>query len=178
MFQSRFLSALTALLCLCTAILPATAAEVSCDSVHCFSTSDFSPEENLKGICITSLPEEKIGTVMLGDRVLRPGDILTAEQVSMMTFCPLRTETDRSTEVGYLPIYENAVASNAAMTISVRGKEDKAPIAEDQATETYKNLPTTVRLKVSDPEGQPMTFTVTRHPKRGSVETQNDGSFT
>lgn len=178
MFQIRFLSALTALLCLCTAILPATAAEVSCDSVYCFSASDFSPEENLKGICITSLPEEKIGTVMLGDRVLRPGDILTAEQVSMMTFCPLRTETDRSAEVGYLPIYENAVASNAAMTISVRGKEDKAPIAEDLATETYKNLPTTVRLKVSDPEGQSMTYSVVRQPKRGTVEIRDDGSFT
>ena len=178
MFQTRFLSALTALLCLCTAILPATAAEVSCDSVYCFSASDFSPEKNLKGICITSLPEEKIGTVMLGDRVLRPGDILTAEQVSMMTFCPLRTETDRSAEVGYLPIYENAVASNAAMTISVRGKEDKAPIAEDLATETYKNLPTTVRLKVSDPEGQSMTYSVVRQPKRGTVEIRDDGSFT
>lgn len=178
MFQTRFLSALTALLCLCTAILPATAAEVSCDSVYCFSASDFSPEKNLKGICITSLPEEKIGTVMLGDRVLHPGDILTAEQVSMMTFCPLRTETDRSAEVGYLPIYENAVASNAAMTISVRGKEDKAPIAEDLATETYKNLPTTVRLKVSDPEGQSMTYSVVRQPKRGTVEIRDDGSFT
>lgn len=178
MFRTRFLSALTALLCLCAAILPAAAAEVSCDSTYCFSPADFSPEENLKGICITSLPEERIGTVMLGDRVLRPGDVLTADQVAQLTFCPLRTETDRSTEVGYLPIYESNVAPQAAMTISVRGKEDKAPIAEDLATETYKNLPTTVRLKVSDPEGQPMTYTVNRQPKRGTVEIREDGSFT
>lgn len=178
MFQTRFLSVLAALLCLCTAILPAAATEVSCDGIYCFSSSDFSSEENLKGICITSLPEEKIGTVMLGERILRPGDILTAEQVSMMTFCPLRTETDRSTEVGYLPIYEDSVASHAAMTISVRGKEDKVPVAEDMATETYKNLPTTVRLKVSDPEGQPLTYTVNRQPKRGAVEIREDGSFT
>ena len=178
MFRTRILSALAALLSLCAAILPAAAAEVSCDSIYCFSASDFSPEENLKGICITSLPEEKIGTVMLGDRVLRPGDILTADQVAQMTFCPVRTETDRSTEVGYLPIYEDSVASHAAMTISVRGKEDKAPIAEDLATETYKNLPTTVRLKVSDPEGQPMTFSIVRQPKRGTVEIREDGSFT
>ena len=178
MFRTRFLSALTALLCLCTAILPATAAEVSSDSIYCFSTADFSPEEKLKGICITGLPEEKIGTVMLGTRVVRPGDIFTADQISMLTFCPLRTETDRSTEVAYLPIYEDAVAPQTSMTISVRGKEDKPPIAEDLATETYKNLPTTVGLKVSDPEGQPMTYSVVRQPKRGSVEIREDGSFT
>ena len=104
MFRTRFLSALAALLSLCAAILPAAAAEVSCDSIYCFSSADFSPDESLMGICITSLPEEKIGSVMLGDRVLRPGDILTTDQVAQMTFCPLRTETDRFTEVGYLPI--------------------------------------------------------------------------
>jgi len=64
------------------------------------------------------------------------------------------------------------------MTISVRGREDKAPVAEDLAAETYKNLPTTLRLKVNDPEGQPMTYTVTRQPKRGTVAISEDGSFT
>lgn len=178
MLRTRFLSSLTALLCLGAAIVPAAAAEMTCDSIYCFSPADFSQEENLKGICITGLPEEKIGTILLGTRVLRPGDILTAEQVSQMTFSPLRTETDRTTEVVYLPIYENHVAASAAMTISVRGKEDKAPVAEDLATETYKNLPTTMKLKVSDPEEQPMTYTVTRQPRRGTVEIREDGSFT
>ena len=178
MFRTRILSLLLALLCLGSAALPASALEVECDSVYCFSAEDFSQEENLKGICITDLPEAQIGTVMLGTRVLRPGDILTADQVAQMTFSPLRTETDRSAEVGYLPIYENAVAPSAVMTIAVRGKEDKAPVAEDLAAETYKNLPTTGRLKVSDPEGQALTYTVTRQPKRGTVTISEDGSFT
>lgn len=178
MFRTRILSAVAAMLCLAGAALPAAAAEVSCDSTYCFSPADFSGEEALRGICITDLPEAQIGTVMLGTRVLRPGDILTAEQVAQMTFCPLRTETDRSAEVGYLPIYEHAVAPASAMTIAVLGKEDKAPVAEDFATETYKNLPTTGKLKVSDPEGQSMTYTVTRQPKRGTVAINDDGSFT
>ena len=178
MFRTRILPALAALLCLGSTLLPVAAAEVDCTDIYCFSAEDFSGEEDLKGICITSLPEARIGTMMLGTRVLRPGDILTAEQVAQMTFCPLRTETDRSAEVGYLPIYENSVAAASAMTIAVRGREDKAPVAEDLAAETYKNLPTTGRLKVTDPEGQPMTFTVTRNPKRGTVEISEDGSFT
>jgi len=177
MSKIPMLSLLTALLCVLSP-LTAAAAEVDCDSIYCFSPSDFSSEETLAGICVTDLPEPKIGTMMLGTRVLRPGDILTAQQVSQMTFCPLQTETDRSSELGYLPIYENAVAPSAVMAIAVRGKEDKAPIAEDSAFETYKNLPTTEKLKVSDPEGKPLTYTVTRQPKRGTVLISEDGSFT
>ena len=178
MFRSRFWAVLTAVLCLGTAVLPAAAAEVSCDSIYCFSADDFSSAEDLQGICITDLPSPNIGTILLGTRVLRPGDILTAGQAAQMTFCPLRTETDRTAEVGYLPIFEHTVAPSAVMTISVRGKEDKPPVAEDLAAETYKNLPTTGKLKVSDPEGQAMTYTVTRQPRRGSLEIREDGSFT
>ena len=177
MSKIPILSVLTALLCVLSP-LSAAAAEVDCDSTYCFSPTDFSADETLRGICITDLPEPKIGTVMLGTRVLRPGDILTADQVAMMTFCPLKTETDRSAEVGYLPIYDNTVSPSAVMAISVRGREDKAPIAEDSAFETYKNLPTTEKLKVTDPEGQPMTYTVTRQPRRGTVLIAGDGSFT
>lgn len=64
------------------------------------------------------------------------------------------------------------------MTLSIRGRENQAPIAEDCAFETYKNLEVTGQLKVRDPEGQEMTFTLTRPPKRGDIVIQQDGSFT
>ncbi len=178
MLRIRFLSLLTAALCLGGAVLPAAAAEVDCDSVYCFSAEDFSSENAVEGICITGLPEPDRGTVMLGTRVLRTGDILTAGQVAEMTFCPLRTEADCSAQVEYLPIFSDCVAPADTMTISIRGKEDKAPVAEDSAMETYKNLAVTGKLKVSDPEGAVLTFTVTRQPKRGALELKEDGSFT
>jgi len=178
MFRIRVTSLLAALLCLAAGVLPAAASEVTCDSIYCFSAEDFSQEEGLAGICITDLPSPNVGTIMLGTRVLRPGDILTAEQLSRMTFCPLRTETDRSAAVGYLPIYDGCVAPASAMSIAVLGKEDKAPVAEDSAAETYKNLPVTAKLKVTDPEGQALTYTVSRQPRRGSVTISEDGSFT
>ena len=159
-------------------MLPAAAAEVDCDSVYCFSPADFSSADTVTGICITGLPEPGRGTVMLGTRVLRAGDILTADQVAQMTFCPLRTELDSSAEVEYLPIYASCVAPSDTMTISIRGKEDKAPIAEDFAMETYKNLSVTGKLKVSDPEGETLAFTVIRQPRRGVLELKEDGSFT
>lgn len=178
MNRKTILSVLAVFLCLGTAVLPAAAAEVDSDSVYCFHTEDFSAQEGLSGICITALPEASHGTILLGTRVLRPGDILTAQQVEQMTFQPLRSEVDVTAQVEYLPIYESHVAPCTAMTIAVRGKEDKAPVAEDMAAETYKNLELQGNLKVHDPEGQSMTYTVIRQPKRGTVTIAPDGSFT
>ena len=178
MFRKRIFCLLAAALCLSGMMIPASAAEVDCDSVYCFGAGDFSGEQEITGICITDLPESSVGTVMLGSRVVREGDIFTADQVAQMTFSPLLTDDDRTAEVGYLPIYADHVDASAVMTIAIRGKEDKAPIAEDSALETYKNLEVNGKLKVSDPEGQAMTFTVTRQPKRGTVTLNEDGSFT
>ena len=178
MFRKHALSTLAVLLLSLALPFSVMAAEVDCDSIYCFSTNDFTTQENLEGICITALPQSDAGTIFLGTRVLRPGDILTADQVAQMTFCPLRTETDTAALVEYLPIYENHVAPCTSMTIAVRGKEDNPPVAEDMAVETYKNLELQGELKVRDPEGQTVTFTVTRQPKRGTVSIQGDGSFT
>lgn len=176
--QVRVLCLLLALCCVLGAG-GVMAAEVDCDAVYCFTSGDFSEgEEPLSGICITSLPDPQAGTVMLGSRVLQPGDILTAEQVAGMTFSPLRTQTDAQAQVTYLPIYENRVAPCTTMTIAIRGKQDKAPVAQDMALETYKNLPNDGTLKASDPEGEALTYTLVRAPKRGGVELREDGSFT
>ena len=178
MFRTRIALALAGLCLMGWLIVPAAGAEVDSGSVYCFSAEDFSDREDMAGICITDLPESLAGTLALGSRILRPGDILTAEQVGSMTFTPVPGEEDRELQVGYLPIYENSVGPDTALTLSIRGKENKPPVAEDCAVETYKNLSVTGKLKVSDPEGQAMTFCLIRQPKRGAVELGADGSFT
>ena len=175
MFRRTIAALAAAVLCIGCGAVCAGAAEVESGSIYCFSPTDFSEEETITGICITELPEN--GCVMLNSRILCPGDILTADQVAQMIFAPANTEVDGAAEVGYLPVYGSRVAEEAQMTISIRGKEDKAPVAEDFAIETYKNLPNTAKLKAEDPEGQPMTYTVTRAPKRGDVVIREDGSF-
>lgn len=179
MFKIRIAALLLPLLCLLGAATGVRAAQVDSGSVYCFTQEDFSPEEGpLAGICITQLPEGRLGTIMLGTRILRPGDILTAGQAEQMTFCPLSTQEDALATISYLPIYSDHVAPAATTTIAIRGKQDKAPVAEDSALETYKNLENTGVLKVRDPEGQPLTYSVIRQPKRGSVTVGADGSFT
>jgi len=176
MFWKRWAAALGAAVVVFGCAGQALAAEVDCDAVYCFSETDF--EEEITGICITGLPEKTLGTVMLGTRVLRAGDILTAEQLENVTFTPSRRQADAVAVMTYLPIYEDHVETASAMTLSIRGKENKAPAASDSAGETYQNLPLEGKLTVRDPEGETLTFTLARKPRRGEVELHEDGSFT
>lgn len=179
MIRVRLLCLVLAACCLLGLGMSAAATEVDCDQVYCFTGQEFSPaEEALSGICITQLPDPASGTVLLGNRVLRPGDILTAGQLEQMTFQPLRTQEDAQAVISYLPIYPNRVEKTATMTIGIRGKEDKAPVAQDLSIETYKNLSNDGVLKAQDPEQQTLTYTVIRGPKRGNVELWQDGTFT
>ena len=174
--MKRIIPLLLALSLLC---IPAQAAEIDADQVYCFSAEDFQQADDpLVGICITGLPASRTGTVKLGNRVVQPGDILTAEQVAQLTFNPIRTEYDGTAQVTYLPIYDGRVAPSATMTIAIRGKEDKAPVAQDFTVETYKNLPIENTLKCHDPEGESLTYTIQRQPRRGSIQLHDDGSFT
>ena len=175
MLKRKLALMLGAVLCLCCAAPAAEAAEVDCDGIYEFSSGELSPEEELLGICVTALPR---GKLMLGDRAVRTGDILTAEQVEAMTFIPRRSEQDAEATLEYLPVFADRVGPTAVMTFSIRGKENKAPAAEDFALETYKDLAVEGQLKVSDPEGEAMTFLLTRKPKRGDVELRSDGTFT
>ncbi len=176
MLKLRMICFLLALACAFPVMRHASAAEVDSDAVYCFTPEDF--PEKVTGICVMSVPEKNLGTVMLGSRTIRPGDILTAEQMARLTFCPVRTEEDAAASVTYLPIYSDHVAASATVTVAIRGKEDRAPAAEDFAVETYKNLPIEGKLKAKDPEGGEMTYTVTRQPRRGTVTVAGDGTFT
>jgi len=175
--RMRLLTLVLALICLLGWGTTVFAAQVDCDAVYCFTQEDFG-EAPVRGICITGLPDVHTGTVMLGNRVLRTGDILTADQIQQMTFSPPRTEKNQEAVVTYLPIYENRVAKATTMTISVLGKEDKAPIAQDSMMETYKNLPNEGKVNAQDPEGEALAYTLVRNPRRGSVELRQDGTFT
>lgn len=178
MFRKRIVCLVVAA-CLVAAAIPVFAAEVDSDSVYCFSSGDFSQNApELEGVCIMELPAPESGTVMLGTRVVQPGDIFTAGQLAQMTFIPVHTEEDAVATVGYLPIYGDRVEQTAVMTISIRGKENKAPVAKNVAIETYKNIPNDGRLKATDPEGEKLVYTVTRQPRRGDVLVRDDGTFT
>ena len=173
MFSHRMLPR-TVCAVLCAAMLTATASAVGVDTdEYCFSPTDFG--QDLRGICITAVPEA--GTVLLGDRVVRSGDVLTASQLSALTFRPLRQESDTAVALRYLPMGPEGLAPEAELVLSIKGRRNEAPTVEDSKLETYKNLPNEGLLAVSDPEGDALTFTLTRSPRRGEVILREDGSF-
>lgn len=177
MIRKQVLPLLLAAVLICLP-LTAAAAEVDGGDVYCFSSEDFSQgEENLTGIFVTAIPANT-GSVLLGTRVIRPGDVLTVEQMDALTFSAHATEQNATAQMSFLPVFGNQVRTEMTMSLAIRGKENKPPVAEDTTMETYKNLENTGKLKVSDPEGETMTFSVVRQPKRGTVTVGEDGSFT
>lgn len=156
--------------------VPVSAAEVDADQTYCFRLSDFSESTGvLSGICVTEVPAR--GSIVLGSRIIRDGDVLTTAQLEQLTFSPAPSAEDTSACISYLPIFPDGLSAEATVVISIRGKQDDPPVAEDSGIETYKNLPNEGQLKVTDPEGQPMTYTLVRAPKRGEVILREDGSF-
>ncbi|MBR7178211.1 MAG: S-layer homology domain-containing protein [Oscillospiraceae bacterium] len=171
MFTHRRL--LCALLCAAALAASISAAETHAGDVLCFSPSDFG--EAITGVCITAVPEE--GSLLLGSRRIRPGDVLTAAQLSGLTFRSHESEADAQATLRYLPIHDGGVSGESELTIAVFGRKNLPPTAEDSKMETYKNLPNEGLLQAADPEGGALTFTLTRAPKRGEVILRDDGSF-
>lgn len=165
---------LLCLLLLLAVPMSAAAADVDSGGVYCFGAQEFG--EDLEGVCLRQVPSS--GTLRLGNRVLLPGDVLTREQLDAVTYTPERTEDDAVETFSYLGIDERGLLEQTSMTLGIRGKENKPPIAEDSALETYKNLANTGMLRAKDPEGEMLTFTVTRQPRRGEVTIGENGAFT
>ena len=157
----------TAAFYLCLSLL---AASVSADGG---AQAAFAPE--LTGICVTSVPE--VGTVLLGSRTIRRGDVLTAAQVRSLTFTCPEQEQDLQAVMEYLPVGPEGVGPETELVFSIRGSKNEAPTVQDSKLETYKNLPNEGLLNCTDPEGDALTFTLTRAPRRGEVILREDGSF-
>lgn len=150
---------LTAALCAMVLAASVSAAELP------LSSADFG--EGLTGVWITAVPEGD--SLHLGSRVIRAGDVLTASQLQSLT---LRGEQDAA--IRYLPIRVGGVDTEAELVFS---RKNDAPTAEDSLMETYRNLPNEGLLSVCDPEGEALSFTLTRAPRRGEVILREDGSF-
>lgn len=110
------------------------------------------------------------GSPALNGRTIAPGQILSERS--------LKDLQASQGVVSYRQITDGYPGAETVLAFSLGVKRNCAPVAEDSARETYKNLPITAALKVKDPEGQPMTFTLTRAPRRGVVVLNGDGTFT
>lgn len=149
---------------LCAAMLTSSV----CAAEQTLSPAAFG--EDLTGVWITAAPGGD--ALRLGSRVIREGDVLTAAQLQALT---LQGESDIS--LRYLPIRETGVDAETELVFSLGRRKNEVPAADDSTMETYRNLPNEGLLAVSDPEGEQLSFVLTRSPRRGEVILRDDGSF-
>ena len=151
--------------------------ELSPDDVYCFNQTDLAPVAGTTGVMITAVPDAALGTVQLGARCIQAGDVLMVDDISKLVFLPAGTRSGDAT-ISCLSISEEGLGENAEMTLRIGSGKNEAPTAEDSEFETYKNIPGEVRLKVSDPDGDTLTVTIVKEPKRGTLEVSPEGTVT
>ena len=126
--------------------------------------------DHLRGVCITGVPES--GGLQLDGRMLRAGEVLTAEQAARV----IPVSGEPGALVRYLPVSDKGVEAQAVIPVGRR--DNQPPQALDSLMETYQNRPNTHMLRVSDPEEEELTFTLIRPPRRGNVTISEDGTCT
>ena len=131
---------------------------------------------SLDGVWIREVPPRELGVLVLDERVLQPGDVLTAQQLEAVEFRPGCTREALPVFAQVQPITGDGLGETVELTF--RTNKNQPPLARDGSLETYKNLPHSAFLPVNDPEGQAMTYTLVRSPRRGTVVLHADGSFT
>lgn len=160
-----------------TALAAPLELELDAEAATCLSAEVFSDGASaLSGIYVSAVPAAAVCELRLGQRLVRAGDVLPVGALDELTVTPTGGETECA--LYYRPIYSNGVGVAQELRLSLLRGKNQAPSALDTSLETYKNLSNSGTLSVSDPDGDALTFTLVREPKRGTVELHDDGSFT
>ncbi len=164
---------------LCAMAVPAAAATVQCTGGEscALRAEDFltSPTPG-EGIYLCEVPDASVGQLRCGARVLKTGDVLSADMLSSVVFQPADAR-DAVTCVSYYTIWDEGLSDESVLTIRLRSGENHPPEARDVSLETYKNLERAGTFDAEDPDGGKLTYTVVKTPKRGTLRIEDDGTF-
>ncbi len=164
---------------LIAAVLAGSTAAVTAgeQSEYCFSVSDFTANETEpQGVFIASVPASTIGSLQLGSRVLRTGDVIPSSRLSDVRLYPVQSPTGDAVIV-YREITGGHLAQETELKIPLLTQKNSAPTAKDCKLETYRNMENTGAFDAEDPDGDALTFTLTSNPKRGEVTINEAGTF-
>lgn len=162
---------------LCLSVLAADS-ELLFRDEYCYRSEEFSDPDDpaLSGIFVTATPEDSVAVVLLGNRVIRPGDLLPDSVLDDLRLLPCCTE-NRDAVLGYQPVFGTALGEPAVLTVRIRSGKNEIPKAITQEFETYKNIANDGKLSGSDPEDGTLTFQLVEKPKRGTVKLESDGAY-
>lgn len=169
---------LAAVCCLVTLLsLFVSADEVPADACYQFSGTEFvCGEEEIDGVFVQSVPDASVCVLCMGERVIRAGDFLPAEDFSRLTLTPACDENVDAV-ISYQPIVAGSLRDTDVCTVQIKSTKNEAPTAQDGTLETYKNVANEGLLQAQDPEGDVLSFRIVNQPRRGSVELGDNGAF-
>lgn len=145
-----------------------------------FSSDDFrvvgSKNVSLDSIVLTSLPAREAGSLMLGDELLRAGDVIAIRALDGIHFSPLGSSEVFNTSFSFTPVFSTGESGDEAeVHLYLLSEDNNAPTAENLEFSTYKNTAYTGRFSAVDPEGDLLTFQIVDKPARGAVSfTENE----
>lgn len=146
-----------------------------------FTKEDFrvigDEEVSLDSIIISSLPDQKAGILMIGDKPLASGDVVSVSAIDGVRFYPLTTPTVASTSFTFSPVFSSgASGEQVKVNLYLLTAENSSPVAENLEFTTYKNVAYTGQFAAVDPEGDLITFQLVDKPARGAISMPEENS--
>ena len=123
---------------------------------------------SLDYITVGTLPDATAGTLICGGRAVLVGQTIPAPSIDFLRFVPAGAEKGTA-EFGFTPHAAGWETTTVHCKIDLKEHENFAPVCTDTAVETLAGVCRSVDLSaiVSDPDGDELTFEITRYPRRG-----------
>ena len=144
----------------------------NCDVI--FTENDFLQNHgvsNIESVTFTSVPPAEDGYLFIHDTVIKDGTSVHGDMLGYLRFRAASTEIS-STDFTYT-LSEELGGTQYTCNIVFLDEINVVPATatpEIYTLETFKNVPLFSCLTASDPEGDELTFRITKQPKNGTVE--------
>ncbi len=140
-----------------------------------FSSYDFLGKDGLSSLTILSLPDNRFGSLSMGDQSIQVQEVVASSALAGLTFQAKNMLGTTSFQV--IPSFSDGSSGETiTITLEILDVPNQAPLAKDMELFTYKNIAITCYFDVIDSENDLLTFQITDPSARGSVTLPEDGS--
>lgn len=158
-----------------------TAINITADDFSAHFTDTDTPAQTLQKVKITELPDAAAGVLKVGDTDVAVDTEITTEQLAGFSFVPV-TDWVGSAAFKWKGSDGTDYSENAA-AVSITVSEpavNQPPVATDMSITTDKNEPVSDKLTATDPDNDPLVFSIDTQPKSGTVKITDEakGDFT
>lgn len=136
-----------------------------------FTKEDFAGAlgvSSLGGVKISSLPEREQGTLTQNGREVRIGDVIPAEELSLLCFTPAKNGAQAS--FGFVPVGSEYTKSFTCVISMTEEKLNLAPTTKHGEIADMAGITVFSTLCAEDGEGERLRFSIVSGASHGTVE--------